>query len=110
MMVSPALTGALLPASLGAISLILLAEANGAPRADAVLRAPSSEGSYEARLTGAASATLRGAVDVGHAPEHEDAACVITLGAYSDDGALVFSRWDGARPEPGTYRITEEPA
>jgi hypothetical protein len=35
---------------------------------------------------------------------------VITLGAYSADGALVFSRWDGAQPGPGTYPITEEPA
>jgi hypothetical protein len=34
---------------------------------------------------------------------------VITLGADSEDGALVFTRRHGARFEPGTYPITEEP-
>ena len=30
----------------------------------------------------------------------------LTLGAYSDNGAVVFSRVGAERPKPGTYRIT----
>lgn len=108
-MLSPALTRALLAVSLGATSVALLASATGSPTADEGLRAPSSSGSYEARLTGAATTTLRGAVDRGGSSGQGRAAFVITLGAYSDDGALVFSRWDGTQPGPGTYGITEEP-
>ena len=109
-MLATALSRTLLPASLGAISLALLAGAAGSPMADGTLRARSSSGSYEARLTGATTATLRGAVDRGDSPGPGDrTAFVITLGAYSDDGALVFSRWDGGQPEPGVYPITPEP-
>ena len=109
-MLSPALTRALLSVSLGATSVALLAAAAGSLVADEDLGAPSSSGSYEARLTGAATTTLRGAVDHGGSPGHGRAAFVITLGAYSDDGAVLFSRWDGKRPEPGTYSIMEEPS
>jgi len=109
-MLAPAVTRVLLTVSLGAVAVALLAGAAGAPPVDGDRGAPISSGSYEARLTGAATATLRGAVDRGGWPEDgRRAAFVITLGAYSDDGALVFSRWDGAQPEPGTYPITEEP-
>jgi len=107
-MLAPAVTRALLTVSLGAVAVALLAGSAGAPTVGG--RAPISSGSYEARLTGATTATLRGAVDRGGWPEDgRRAAFVITLGAYSADGALVFSRWDGAQPEPGTYQITEEP-
>jgi hypothetical protein len=35
---------------------------------------------------------------------------VTTLGAYSDDGAILLSRRDGRRPDPGIYRVTADPA
>ncbi len=109
-MLSLALTRALLAVSLGAVSVGLLASATEFFNDDLTLRAPNSSGSYEARLAGAATATLRGAVDLGApAGPGRPEAFVITLGAYSGDGALVFSRWDGAQPGPGTYPITEEP-
>lgn len=110
-MLSLALTRALLPVSIGAASVGLLASTTEFFKHDWTLRAPSSSGSYEARVAGAATARLRGAVDVGR-PDGENypKTFVITLGAYSGDGALVFSRWDGARPGAGTYPITKEPA
>jgi hypothetical protein len=57
-MLSLALTRAPLPASLGAASVGLLAGATEFFKHDRTLRAPSAPGSYETRLTGAATATL----------------------------------------------------
>jgi hypothetical protein len=34
---------------------------------------------------------------------------VVTLGVTSERGAVVFTRWDGRAPAPGTYTITAEP-
>jgi hypothetical protein len=65
---------------------------------------------YEAHLTGALSLELRGATaEFGTAPG-EPGPFVVTLGATSEEGALVFTRWDGSRPGAGTYQITDEPA
>jgi hypothetical protein len=109
-MLSLALARALLPVSLGAASVGLLAGATDFFNHDPTLRAPSSSGSYEARLAGAVTGTLRGAVDHGGpATEAHPQSYVITLGAYSRDGALVFSRWNGAQPSAGSYTITGEP-
>jgi hypothetical protein len=109
-MLSLTLTRALLPVFLGALSAGLLAGAAGSPKAAGAPQARSPSGSYEAQLTGAATATLRGTVDHGTpVGDQLPGAFVITLGADSDDGALVFTRRYGAQLEPGTYPITEEP-
>jgi hypothetical protein len=53
---------------------------------------------------------LRGTnVEFGTAPG-SPGPFVITLGATSEHGAVVFTRWDGRRPGAGTYEITDEPA
>jgi len=86
----------------GAVSATLALTAAG-PAGPAV-------GSYEASLTGAATSTLRGDAEFGPAPGAASGGpLVITLGAYSTDGAMVLTRWNGARPAPGRYTITEEP-
>jgi hypothetical protein len=64
---------------------------------------------YEASLGGALTVALRGAdAEFGAAPG-SPGPFVITLGATSEQGAVVFTRWDGSRPGPGTYAITSEP-
>jgi hypothetical protein len=63
---------------------------------------------YEARLTGAVTGTLRGPAEFGI--DQAGTRFVTTLGAYSDDGAILLSRRDGGRPAPGIYRITDDPA
>jgi hypothetical protein len=110
-MLSPALTRTLLSVSLGAAAIALVAGVAASAAADEDIRAASASGSYEARLAGAATATLRGAVDLGSpAGSPHPGTFVLTLGAYSDDGALLFSRWDGKQPGPGTYPITPDPS
>ncbi len=65
---------------------------------------------YEARLTGATTAALRGQAEFGTvAGDAHRRSFVITLGAYSEDGAIIFSGWDGAQPQPGTHPITDQP-
>jgi hypothetical protein len=109
-MLSLALARALLPVSLGAASVGLLVGAPELFNHDQPLRTPSSAGSYEAELAGDVTGTLRGAVDHGGpATEARPQPYVITLGAYSGDGALVFSRWNSAQPSAGSYPITPEP-
>jgi hypothetical protein len=109
-MVTPARTRALHSLMLGAAAVALLGGAAGSLTADSAAQTLLSSGSYEARLTGSSTATLRGVVDQGQAPGPSPrAAFAITLGAYSNDGALLFSRWDGGQPAPGTYPITDAP-
>jgi len=71
------------------------------------LAASAPRGSwFEAQTTGAKSLTLRGAaeygagaLDAGHTP------LVLTLGADSPDGAVIFTRPDGGALQPGVYRL-----
>jgi hypothetical protein len=64
---------------------------------------------FEARTTGARTLTLRGSAEFGSVPSlGEQSPFVITLGAHSAMGAVVLTRRDGARPEPGVYRLAEE--
>jgi hypothetical protein len=64
---------------------------------------------YEAWLSGAMALELRGAnAEFGTAPG-SPRPFVITLGATSERGAVVLTRWDGRAPAPGTYTITAEP-
>ncbi|HEU5170344.1 MAG TPA: hypothetical protein VFU46_07395 [Gemmatimonadales bacterium] len=65
---------------------------------------------YEARLTGAASAVLTGTAEFDAVNGTEDASpFTITLGAQSESGAVLFTRWNGARPMSGRYEITDVP-
>lgn len=61
---------------------------------------------YEAVLSGAASLALRGATARFGAAPSSGGPFVITLGAMSEHGAVVLTRWDGSRLRPGTYPIT----
>lgn len=61
---------------------------------------------FEARTTGAKTLTLRGAAQFGSgAPEAARAPFVLTLGAESPNGAVLFTRQGGGRPEPGIYPL-----
>jgi hypothetical protein len=64
---------------------------------------------FEARTTGAAALTLRGSAEFGVVPEPGAAGpFVLTLGAQSPTGAVLFTSRKGERPEPGVYRLTDD--
>jgi len=65
---------------------------------------------YEARLAGAMAVELRGATAEFGTAAGSPGPFVITLGATSEQGAVVFTRWDGSLLAPGTYAITSEPS
>jgi hypothetical protein len=66
---------------------------------------------FEARTTGAKALTLSGAAQFGRvAGDGEASAFVITLGAESPTGAVLFTRYGGERPTPGVYRLGEDTA
>ena len=61
---------------------------------------------FEARTTGARAITMRGAAEFGAgAPEAAPAPFVISLGAQSSAGAVIFTRLGGGRLEPGVYPL-----
>ena len=61
---------------------------------------------FEAHTMGAQTLTLRGAAEFGPgAGDTGQAPFVLTLGAESPTGAVLFTRPDGARPEPGVYPL-----
>jgi hypothetical protein len=64
---------------------------------------------FEARTTGAKALTLSGAAQFGRVTG-EASTFVITLGAESPTGAVLFTRYGGDRPEPGVYRLGEDTA
>jgi hypothetical protein len=64
---------------------------------------------FEARTTGVKTVTLRGSAEFGSVPAlGAESPFVITLGAESPTGAVVFTRRNGARPEPGVYSLAED--
>ena len=66
---------------------------------------------FEARTTGARTLTLRGAAEFGPgAATPAQAPFVLTLGAESPTGAVLFTRPDGARLQPGAYRLDADGA
>jgi hypothetical protein len=66
---------------------------------------------FEARTTGAKALTLSGAAQFGRVVgEGEASAFVITLGAVSPTGAVLFTRYSGDRLQPGIYRLGEDSA
>ncbi len=72
------------------------------------LAVPEAPSSYRAELRGAATASLAGSAEFGRARGAADGPFVISLGAYSDDGAVIITRWNGSRPWAGEYRISED--
>jgi hypothetical protein len=101
-MLSIPLTRILIAGTLGAVSAGAVASPDISPR---------SLGSFQARLTGATAATLRGSVAVGN-PQGDAAQStfVITLGVGSEDGVVILTRRQGSWPEPGTYPISDTPS
>jgi hypothetical protein len=66
---------------------------------------------FEAHTTGAKVVTLRGSAEFGLVQgEAEQGAFVLTLGAESPAGAVVFTRSTGARLERGVYKVSEDPS
>lgn len=68
---------------------------------------PAAE--YEASMTGAVALELRGTTAEFGPARRSPEPFVITLGATGEQGAIVFTRWDGHQPATGTYRITADP-
>ena len=63
---------------------------------------------FVARTAGVTEVTLRGAAEFGAVSEtHGAGPYVLTLGAESPSGAIVFTWVDGSRPEPGVYRLSQ---
>jgi len=69
---------------------------------------PSRMAGHEARVEGAVSTSLSGSAHFGPVRQGRQAPASFSLelGAYSERGAVIFSRVSGERPEVGTYEIT----
>lgn len=66
---------------------------------------------FEAYATGARTLALHGPAEFGSVDGATGSgAFVLTLGANSPGGAVVFTRANGVRPEPGVYPLGEDPA
>jgi hypothetical protein len=64
---------------------------------------------FEARTSGARTITMSGSAEFGNgAPEAAQAPFVISLGSQSSAGAVIFTRPEGGRLEPGTYALGVE--
>jgi hypothetical protein len=64
---------------------------------------------FEARTSGSNVLELRGAAEFGAVQgDVGPAAFVLTLGAESPTGGVVFTWPSGHRPEPGDYQVTED--
>jgi hypothetical protein len=71
---------------------------------------PTGPSWFEARTTGAKALTLRGTAEFGAVTDGSGAGpFVLTLGAESPTGAVVFTDRTGVRPEPGIYRLGADP-
>ncbi|HEU5153175.1 MAG TPA: hypothetical protein VFU03_00435 [Gemmatimonadales bacterium] len=64
--------------------------------------------SFTAEITGEVQTILSGNAVFGpvRGPSNIPGSFSLTLGAYSDNGAVVFSRVASGQPKPGTYRVT----
>lgn len=61
---------------------------------------------FEAYTGGAKELTLRGEAEFGPVPgDRQPGSFVLTLGAESSTGAVVFTSRSASRPEPGTYLV-----
>jgi hypothetical protein len=70
---------------------------------------PTGPSWFEAHVTGTRTLTLRGEAQFGPVAG-SGGPFVVTLGARSPTGAVVFTDRTGARPGPGVYRLGEAPA
>lgn len=72
---------------------------------------PAGSSWFEARTTGARELTLSGDAEFGLVGANDSTGpFVITLGAESPTGAVVFTRQSTFRPGPGVYRLGEKAA
>lgn len=60
---------------------------------------------HEARVEGAIQTTLGGQAVFGPVRGARNPSFSLELGAYSDNGAVIFSRVSGERPRTGTYKV-----
>jgi hypothetical protein len=61
---------------------------------------------FEARTTGARTISMSGTAEFGNGtPDAAQAPFVISLGTQSSAGAVIFTRPDGGRLEPGAYLL-----
>jgi hypothetical protein len=66
---------------------------------------------FEAYTTGARTVALHGSAEFGRVGGTDARGpFVLTLGAASEAGAVLFTRTDGARPEPGVYQVSDDPS
>ncbi len=64
---------------------------------------------FEARATGAKTLTLSGSAEFGPVADPDGAGrLVLTLGAESPTGAVLFTRPAVTRPEPGIYQLAAD--
>ena len=61
---------------------------------------------HDGRIDGALSTSLTGQAVFGPVKGNQSSSFSLELGAYSDNGAVVFSRVSSERPRAGTYRVT----
>jgi hypothetical protein len=95
------------------LGLGLLAFVSGAALAPALLSEDRTDRShFWMDVQGAHRATATGRVAYGPVgrPGEAGASFTITLGAQDGEGAVVFTRLDGATPEPGRYAIANTDA
>jgi hypothetical protein len=75
------------------------------------LAARTSDSRFEAHATGARTLTLRGNAEYGPVRGTQGTGpFVITLGASSSTGAVLFTLHDGGRPKPGIYPLSDDPS
>jgi hypothetical protein len=66
-----------------------------------------SSSRFEAAVHGAVQSVTRGAAEFGDIGPSEDRHFSLTMGAYSEQGALLLSRAGAERPAVGTYQVRE---
>lgn len=71
----------------------------------AMLTGAPQASTHSGRVEGAVQATLAGQAVFGPIRGADNASFSLELGAYSDNGAVVFSRVSGERPRAGTYKV-----
>jgi hypothetical protein len=75
------------------------------------LAARTPDSRFEAHATGARTLTLRGAAESGPVRGTDtQGPFVITLGAASSTGAVLFTLPGGIQPKPGVYPLSADPS
>jgi hypothetical protein len=71
----------------------------------------ASPSRFEAHTTGAKELTLSGSAEFGSVRGTEGSGpFVLTLGAQSPTGAVLFTRADDIQPRPGVYQLSTDPS